>query len=141
MRSKTLSCWLIAILFIVAGANHFLSPGFYETIMPPLLPWPVALVYISGVAEILGGAGVLIRWARRFSGWGLIALLIAVFPANIYMTQRGMHGSALMQALLIIRLPFQAVLILWVYKSCIARARSGAVAEGIGRSSKADGIT
>ena len=114
MRSKILSCWVIGIFFIVAGANHFVSPGFYETIMPPLLPWPVALVYLSGVAEILGGAGVLIPWARRFAGWGLIGLLIAVFPANVYATQRGMHGSGLMQALLIVRLPFQAVLIAWV---------------------------
>ena len=141
MRCKTLSCWLMAILFIVAGANHFLSPGFYETIMPPLLPWPMALIYISGVAEILGGAGVLIPWARRFAGWGLIALLLAVFPANIYMAQRGMHGSALMQALLIARLPFQAVLIAWVYNTCIARARSAAVVEYADRSSKTDGIT
>jgi len=99
----------------------------------------MALIYISGVAEILGGAGVLIPWARRFAGWGLIALLVAVFPANIYATQRGMHGGALMQALLVIRLPFQAVLIAWVYKSCIVRARSAAVVEGAGRSSKNDG--
>jgi uncharacterized membrane protein len=123
MQSKTLSCWALGILFIVAGANHFVSPGFYETIMPPFLPWPMALIYTSGVAEILGGLGILIPWSRRFSGWGLIALLIAVFPANIYATQRGIHGNALILALLILRLPFQAVLIAWVYKSCIAIAQ------------------
>ena len=91
--------------------------------MPPYLPATMALIYISGVAEMLGGVGVLIPWSRRFSGWVLLALLFAVFPANIYAAQRGIHGSALMQILLIIRLPFQAVLILWVYKSCIARPK------------------
>ena len=130
----------MGIFFILAGANHFVSPGFYATIMPPLLPWPMALIYLSGVAEILGGAGVLIPRTRRFAGWGLIALLVAVFPANIYATQRGIHGSALMQALLIVRLPFQAVLIAWVYKSCVAREQPAAPAEAGSVHSKDDCI-
>ena len=138
MQIKALSCWAIGILFIVAGANHFVSPGFYQTIMPPLLPWPMALIYISGVAEILGGAGVLVPWARRFAGWGLIALLVAVFPANIYATMRGMNGAALMQAILIVRLPFQAVLIAWVYKSCVTRSRAPGVEDIASVRSKSD---
>jgi uncharacterized membrane protein len=111
----------MGIFFIVAGVNHFVSPGFYETIMPPFLPWPMALIYISGAAEILGGAGVLIPWARRVAGWGLIALLIAVFPANIYAVMHGISSNTLVKVLLIVRLPFQAVLIAWVYRSCLAR--------------------
>jgi uncharacterized membrane protein len=101
----------------------------------------MAMIYISGVAEILGGIGVLIPWPRRFAGCGLIALLVAVFPANIYMAQRGMHGSALIQALLLARLPFQAVLIAWVYKSCIARTRAAAPLDGTSSSSRTDGMT
>jgi len=124
MRLKSVSCWVLGIFFIVAGVNHFLSPGMYQTIMPPFLPWPMALIYISGVAEILGGAGVLVPKARRIAGWGLIALLIAVFPANIYAVHAMSASSALVRALLIVRLPLQAVLIAWVYRSCIARSKS-----------------
>jgi len=111
----------MGLFFIVAGANHFVSPDFYQTIMPPFLPWPVALIYISGVAEILGGAGVLVPWSRPFAGWGLIALLIAVFPANIYAVIHSISSNPLVKILLIARLPFQAVLIAWVYTSCIVR--------------------
>ena len=120
-RIKTLSCLVMGIFFIVAGVNHFVSPGFYQTIMPPFLPWPMALIYISGAAEILGGAGVLVPWARRVAGWGLIALLISVFPANIYALMHGISSNTLVKVLLIVRLPFQAVLIAWVYRSCVAR--------------------
>ena len=111
----------MGIFFIVAGANHFVSPGFYQAIMPPFLPWPMALIYISGAAEILGGAGVLVPRARRFAGWGLILLLIAVFPANIYAVTHGISSNTVVKVLLIIRLPFQAVMIAWVHRSCIFR--------------------
>ena len=111
----------MGIFFIVAGVNHFVSPGFYQTIMPPFLPWPMALIYISGAAEILGGAGVLVPSARRVAGWGLIALLIAVFPANIYAVMHGISSNTFVKVLLVVRLPFQAVLIAWVYRSCVAR--------------------
>ena len=121
MRNKMLSCFVMGIFFIFAGVNHFLSPGFYQTIMPPFLPWPIGLIYISGVAEILGGIGVLVPRTRRVTGWFLIALLIAVFPANIYAVTHGISSNTVVKVLLLIRLPFQAVLIAWVYKSCIAR--------------------
>jgi len=120
-QTKLLSRLVMGIFFIVAGANHFVSPGFYQTIMPPFLPWPMALIYISGAAEILGGAGVLVPRTQRFAGWGLIFLLIAVFPANIYAATHGISSSIVVKVLLIIRLPFQAVLIAWVHRSCIAR--------------------
>ena len=91
--------------------------------MPPFLPWPMALINISGAAEILGGAGVLVPRARRFSGWGLIALLVAVFPANIFAAMHGIHGGALERVILIARLPFQVVLIAWVYRICASLDR------------------
>ncbi|MBC8107512.1 MAG: DoxX family membrane protein [Anaerolineae bacterium] len=72
-------------MFIAAGAWHFVNPEFYRLIIPPMFPAPAALVIISGIAEIAGGIGILIPRLRRIAGWGLIALLIAVYPANIYM--------------------------------------------------------
>src|SRR5438045_9398493 len=74
---------VLGTLFIVAGCLHFLIPGFYLSMMPPWLPWHLELVYLSGVFEILGGVGLLIPRLRRVACWGLIALLLAVFLANV----------------------------------------------------------
>lgn len=112
----TLGRWLLAAFFVIAGLNHFRDPAFYLSMIPPALPFPQALNAISGVLEILGGIGVLVPATRRFAGWGLIALLIAVFPANIY---AAIHGSiAGLDApawTLWARLPFQALFLLWVW--------------------------
>ena len=75
---------LLGVLFIVAGSLHFLLPAPYERIMPPYLPWPRLLVYVSGLAEMGLGAGMFTRFSR-WAAWGLIALLVAVFPANLHM--------------------------------------------------------
>jgi uncharacterized membrane protein len=72
----------LAVFFVGAGSLHFLFPAPYLRIMPPLLPWPNALVGISGAAEILGGLGLLTTQWRRSAAWGLVLLLLAVFPAN-----------------------------------------------------------
>src|SRR6516162_3713441 len=85
-RTRLVFRMLLAITFVGAGMNHFINPDFYVSFMPPYLPWPLELVWISGVCEILGGIGVLIRPLRRIACWGLIALLIAVFPANVQLT-------------------------------------------------------
>jgi len=75
--------YLLAIFFVGAGVMHFVSPDFYVAIMPPYLPWHLPLVWISGGFEILGGIGVLFPHPlRRWAGWGLVALLVAVFPAK-----------------------------------------------------------
>ncbi len=97
--------------------GHFLSPNSYLAIMPTSLPWPRAIVALSGVAEICGGLGVLPRLTRRWAGWGLIALLVAIFPANIHALSTGMivAGHALPAWLLWVRLPLQLLLIFWVY--------------------------
>ncbi|HSI62467.1 MAG TPA: DoxX family membrane protein [Candidatus Saccharimonadia bacterium] len=111
---------LLGLLFIAAGANHLLNPAFYLSFMPPWLPWPEAMNYISGAAEIAGGIGVFIPSLRSTAGWGLIALLIAVFPANIHIALHGMHGVDIPTWVLWARLPFQIVFIAWVYWTCLA---------------------
>jgi uncharacterized membrane protein len=111
---------LIGILFILAGAFHFVRPAMYAAIVPPYIPNARALVLISGVFEILGGIGVMLPFSRVAAGWGLIALLLAVFPANIYMATEARRFRAAAPAwALWARLPLQAVLILWVYRACI----------------------
>jgi uncharacterized membrane protein len=108
---------LAAVFFIGAGANHFRSAEFYERIVPPGLPWPHVIVAISGVAEIVGGVGLLIRPTRRLAGWGLIALLIAVFPANIYMAMEpGKFADLHLPVWTFwVRLPLQVIFIAWVW--------------------------
>lgn len=103
------------LLFIAAGANHFRNPQFYESIMPPHLPWHYPLVIVSGVAEILLGIGLLIPKTSVYSAWGLIILLIAVFPANIYMATHPELFSGIPVLALWLRLPLQAVLIAWAF--------------------------
>lgn len=111
----------LALFFIVAGIAHFISPAPYLAIVPYYLPWPAAMVALSGVAEILGGLGVCFRSTRRTAGWWLIGLLIAVFPANIHAISTGMEigGHALPAWILWTRLPFQLVFITWVYCACL----------------------
>lgn len=83
-RPVTVTRYVLGLLFIAAGLSHFLHTDFYISIMPPYLPWPLTLVYISGVAEMILGALLCTR-PMIWAAWGLIALLIAVFPANIHM--------------------------------------------------------
>lgn len=102
--------------FVVAGVMHFLVPRKYERMMPPYLPWHRELVRASGVAEVVGGLGLIPRATRRLAGWWLIATLIAVFPANAHMALHPeefpeIPGGAVS---LWARLPFQAVFIAWV---------------------------
>ncbi len=110
---------LLASLFYVAGILHFVFPDRYAEIIPPFLPFPLALVYISGVCESFGGIGVLVPSVRRYAGYGLIALLIAVFPANIYMLYKQWqeHGWTAFTWLLVARLPLQFVMIHWVQRA------------------------
>jgi uncharacterized membrane protein len=107
---------LLAIFFVAAGISHFLFPAPYLRIIPPALPYPRMLLWISGAAEILGGIGLLLRETRRAAAYGLALLLVAVFPANIYMAVAhvpfpGILGQAWLQWL---RLPLQPLLIWWV---------------------------
>ncbi len=111
--------WLLAGLMIVAGLNHFRVPALYIAMIPAWLPAPSALNIISGIAEILGGIGLLAPWpaVRRAASWGLIALLLAVFPANINMAIHNLPlGDNHVPAwTLWARLPLQVVLIAWAW--------------------------
>jgi uncharacterized membrane protein len=107
----------LAILFLLSGSLHFLAPQIYLRIMPPYLPVPLSLVYLSGAAEILGGAGLLFPLTRKAAAWGLVALLIAVWPANIYtatahLAVPGIMGQSWAQWL---RIPLQLPLIYWAW--------------------------
>ncbi len=117
----TFSRALLSLLFVAAGLNHFRSTPLYVSIMPPYLPFPLALVYLSGLAEIAGGVGVAVPQTRRAAGWGLLMLLLAVFPANIYMaTDKVVPDSYQIPTFLLwARLPLQFVLMFWVWSATL----------------------
>jgi uncharacterized membrane protein len=100
----------MGLFYITAGVTHFLSPEWFLQIVPPFLPAPLALVYLSGVAEIVVGVGVLLPQTRHYAALATVALLVAVYPANIYMAVGDVMGSELVQWG---RLPLQAVLVAW----------------------------
>jgi len=115
--TKTVLRWLLTIFMVGAGANHFIDPGPYVAMTPDALPAHLLLVYISGVAEILGGLGLILPQTRRLAAWGLVLLLLAVFPANINMAvnhlplgDRPVPTWALWG-----RLPLQALFIAWAF--------------------------
>ncbi|MEO7412487.1 MAG: DoxX family membrane protein [Opitutaceae bacterium] len=117
--------WALALFFVAAGANHFRDPATYLGMMPPWLPWPEVANVVSGVAEVLGGVGLLVPATRRFAGWGLIALLVAIFPANLHVALQGhMPGHDFSPAVLWWRLPFQAGFIAAVWWVAICDRRS-----------------
>ena len=117
MKTKLILRWLLAVLMVVAGANHFIVPATYVGMMPSVLPAHLALVYVSGVAEIAGGLGLILPATRRLAAWGLIALYLAVFPANINMAVNHLQMGTQHVPTLVAwaRLPLQAVLIVWAY--------------------------
>ena len=104
---------LFAALFLIAGIGHFTSTGFFQKIVPTL-PFPKEIVLLSGAVEIALGMLLLIPKTSRLAAWGLIALLIAVFPANLYMYTH-QELFPLPRIVHILRPPLQAVLILWAY--------------------------
>jgi uncharacterized membrane protein len=118
----------VAVVFGTAGIAHFVAPSFFEAIVPPWLPSPRALVVWSGIAELAGALGVLAPRTRVIAGWGLLALLVAVFPANVHMLQAAVTASAPMWWItaLALRLPVQPLLMWWVWRATIrAQPRRG----------------
>ena len=120
-RLKGPLLYVMGPLYVVAGAMHFVVPALYVQIVPPVLPAPLALVYLSGIVEIAVGIGLLLPRTRRLAAWATVALLVAIFPANVYMATHGVviegapgggDPSALVRWG---RLPLQGVLILWAY--------------------------
>ncbi len=111
-----LSRSLLTLLFCGMGVMHLVLPGPFLKVMPPIFPYPYSLVIISGICELMGGVGIWIPRVRRAAGIGLIGLLIAVYPVNIYMFLRQVqtHGWDAMAWVFLLRLPLQFALIWWI---------------------------
>lgn len=121
--AKKILRFVLAGAMVIIGILHFTNPEPFVKIVPAFLPAPLALVYLSGVAEIAGGAGLLLSATRRAAGLGLIALYVAVFPANINMAvnQLSLGNDPVPTWALWLRLPFQIVFIAWAYWVAVAR--------------------
>jgi uncharacterized membrane protein len=113
-KFKNVMKYLFAAIFILAGLNHFRDPDFYLRIMPPYLPWPSALHLTAGLLEFVFGVMLVIPRFQILAAWGLIALLLAVYPANIHMA---LHHEQYQLPMVFhwIRLPLQFVLIAWAW--------------------------
>jgi len=115
---KTISCFILGTGFIFVGVFHFVRPSGFVAIVPPFLPAHLALVYISGVFEILGGIGLFLPRLRPIAVIGLIVLVVAVFPANIYMLMHPEEFATgwITPLALWLRLPLQPILIWWLWE-------------------------
>ena len=114
-RTKEILRWVYGVLFALAGANHFVHTDFYVGIMPPYLPWHLALVYVSGACEIAFGIALLIRSIQQLAAWGMIALIVAVTPANLHMAVHSELYPQFSATALWIRMLLQLVLLAWAY--------------------------
>ena len=114
---KTLTIYVMSIMYIFIGTRHFLDPQYFLYIVPPQLPFKLFLVYLTGLIEVVGGAAILSPKSRKAGAYLLIFLLLSVFPANIYLyvseTPQSLLGISKMDAL--IRMPFQTPLILLAF--------------------------
>jgi uncharacterized membrane protein len=115
-KREKISLYIMAAFYVIAGANHFINPLFYKKIMPPWLPCHYSLIYISGVCEIVFGSLLLPKQTRKPAAWGIIVLLVAVFPANIQMMLNYWHQQSPYLWIAILRLPLQVLLIWWAYQ-------------------------
>lgn len=125
---KLITRILYGAFYVLAGVMHFVNSDFFLRIMPPYLPFHYAIVLISGVCEIGLGIALMVPKTSRMAGWGLIALLIAVFPANLHMAMHPDLFSEMSPTALYIRLPIQGLLILWAYwytRPAVATAKIG----------------
>lgn len=107
--------YVMALIYLLAGINHFRVPRLYLRIIPPALPAPKALNYISGAAEVLLAVCLCIPDISTLAAWGIIALLVAVFPANVYMYTNPKAGMKLPRWALLLRLLLQPLFIYWAW--------------------------
>jgi uncharacterized membrane protein len=117
-RLKTPLLWLMGIFYIGNGVNHFVNSEFYLPLMPPYLPLHLELIYLSGLAELVLGIAVLVASVRRLAAWGIILLLIAIFPANVHVALYNVSLGGAEEGAGIwnwVRLPFQAVFVAWAW--------------------------
>ncbi len=108
--------YAMASVYIFAGVNHFRNPRLYLKIIPPYFNNPKLLNFASGIAEIVLGLALCIPYCTTLASWGIITLLIAVFPANIYMLQNQKASMGLPKWILFLRLPLQLGLLYWAYR-------------------------
>jgi uncharacterized membrane protein len=116
--TKRVLLWVMALAYILAGFNHLLNPAFYVAIVPPGLPEPEWLNLISGVAEIVLGVYVLEPRTRVLAAWGIVALLVAIFPANVYVAQVNLGAEGPGSGAGVanwVRLPFQGLFVAWAW--------------------------
>jgi len=116
--AKRILLWVMGAFYVWAGVMHFARPDFYRPMMPPYLPAHDALIFLSGVAEVMCGLGVLFPPTRKLAAWGTIALLIAVFPANIHVAFDNVPVFGASEGagpIGFVRLPLQLVLIAWAW--------------------------
>ncbi len=119
--------YVMAVLYVAAGVNHFWHVQEYENIMPPYLPWHTALIYISGALEIVLGLLLIPAPTRRFAALGIIVLLVAIFPANVQMAVNFAHVHNPYLWITIVRLPLQVLLIWIAWRYYMARPARRAV--------------
>ena len=119
--SRIISLLCLSIFFCFIGFDHFVSPTFYLNIMPQEWPLKLEAVYISGLFEIIGGICILFSKLRKFAGWSLIALLIAVYPANIHMAINYHLFPDISLAMLYFRLALQFVFVYWVFSVTLSK--------------------
>jgi uncharacterized membrane protein len=112
----------VGLTYVFTGVMHFVIPRWYRSIMPDYLPAHKELVAASGVAEIAGGAGILVDRVRVPAGWWMIATLVAVFPANVHMAVHPERYKQVPRWALYLRLPFQALFIWDVWRTAIRNA-------------------
>jgi len=127
---RRLALFAVAGFFTFAGVGHFTNTEFFVAIVPPYLPAAYELVYISGVFEILGGIGVLVPATRRFAGYGLLALLVAVYPANIHMALHPEQFPDVPASGLYARLPVQFIFAAIIWWAAIAAGSQSTAADG-----------
>jgi uncharacterized membrane protein len=113
---KPVFLYVMSLFYIAAGIFHFIQPAFYLKIMPPWLPWHLPIVYISGVCEIVLGCLLIPEATRSTAAWGIILLLVAVFPANVQMMLNYWDKNQFYLSIAILRLPLQVVLIIWAWR-------------------------
>ena len=104
----------VFLWFFIGGVAHFVADDLFVMVVPPAIPWPLAVVYISGVFELLGAFGLLVARTRYAAALGLILLTIAVTPANVYMLQHAENFPNIPHAVLVWRLPFQVLLMIMI---------------------------
>ena len=115
-RPQKLSLYIMAALYIAAGINHFVSPKFYAAIMPPYIPFHTLAIFVSGAAESILGFLLLFNHTRKAASWGIVIVLLAIFPANVQMLVNYIKQNNPFIWVAVLRLPLQALLIWWALK-------------------------